>query len=136
MKGSLHQRKQPPILLSDYSYFLYYLISNFKDLFQIWRAFLRDKEWWSETIKTLKMMGYGDERILRTFVFEREDTHQSILMELEVDLSTELININSFLSRICPLRSCRVAIYDPAINGFIDLTKIGMGQGIVAKRFI
>lgn len=82
------------------------------------------------------MMGYGDERILRTFVFEREDTHQSILMELEVDLSTELININSFLSRICPLRSCRVAIYDPAINGFIDLTKIGMGQGIVAKRFI
>lgn len=62
---------------------------------------------------------------LKTFVFEREDTQQSVIVEHPLNLTPPSINLSDLFSLYCPLPQNKVSIFDPNISRFVLLSKIG-----------
>ena len=49
----------------------------------------------------------------KTFVFEKEDTQQSNVMEYEVDRLPLHVDLNTILQANCPMALNCISIYDP-----------------------
>lgn len=65
------------------------------------------------------------ERALKTFAFEKEETQQSIIIGKEIVLGPELVDLTSLLSEYAPPALNHVSIYDPDNNKFVSLAKTG-----------
>lgn len=66
---------------------------------------------------------------MRTFVFEKEDTQQSVIVDYELDLFEEAVDLNPLFQQFCPLSENRVSIYDPSHARFSSLFKLGAESG-------
>lgn len=53
---------------------------------------------------------------VKTFVFEKEETKQSVITEEEIDMTQSSVNIGHLLAKHCSLRRHKVSIYDPNRN--------------------
>ena len=64
------------------------------------------------------------EKVVKTFVFEKEDTQQSTVIDYEVNLLSDFVNLMAVLDRHCPLAENRVSIYDPSTCKFKSLVRL------------
>lgn len=50
---------------------------------------------------------------IHTFVFEREETQQSTVLDISVPTDDEYVDLYEIFEEHCPLKNYKVSMYDP-----------------------
>jgi hypothetical protein len=69
-------------------------------------------------------------------VFEKEDSMQSVIVDLEIDWQTDPVDLNPIFAKYCPLQMARITLYDPTANAFVALRILGAQHGLFARRLL
>lgn len=64
------------------------------------------------------------EKVSKTFVFEKEDTQQSSIVDYTVETRSEYIDLSEVLQARCPLSEFRISIYNPHTQRFSLLSTL------------
>ena len=73
------------------------------------------------------------EKVIKTFVFEKQDTQQATIKDYEIDLMREKVDLTAILNVHCPIATNRVSIYDPSICKFTSLVRLRSENGYISK---
>ena len=61
--------------------------------------------------------------VKKTFVFEREDTQQSTIVDYLIHTSSRIRDIDSIFQKHCPLCHNLISIYDADAQNFVTMDK-------------
>ena len=74
--------------------------------------------------------------VTKTFVFEREDTQQSITCSYDLDCESEEVNVEKIFKFHCSSDRNRILIYDPISHEFIPLHNSECWNGTLPQRLL
>jgi hypothetical protein len=74
--------------------------------------------------------------VTKTFVFEREDTQQSISCNYELESQSSEVNVEHIFNNHCPPLKNRVFVYDPSSQNFESLGDFGPWNGLLPQRLL
>lgn len=61
---------------------------------------------------------------------------QSEIIDLDIDWGPDPIDLAPIFNLHCPLRSARIALYDPSANAFVPLRSLGAENGLFPRRLL
>lgn len=61
---------------------------------------------------------------------------QSLIVDLAIDNSTDPVDLAPIFAQYCPFPRSRIALYDPAVNAFLPIKRLGVHGGLFAKRLL
>ena len=76
-------------------------------------------------------LAFGAPREAKTLVLERTDTHQSHIVESEIDMTKKCFNIKAIINKHCSLKNHHISLYNPNSCQFEPLSRIGAADGNV-----